>query len=328
MRRLLLSALLAASAALDAPAAARADDFPRAGRPVLIMGGFPGGTGTDIYARLIQGPLQAALGVPVVVDNRPGAGGNLGMEFVARAEPDGHTILVATSAMLAINPHLRRLPFDTRADFAPLAGVLDAPNFLTVSAERRPQFTDCRAVIEAARAAPGRMTYASTGVGASTHLGAAQFAAAKGLELVHVPFRGGPLAMTALLAGDVDVFFYQTGPVLEFWRRGQVRLLGVTARAPSEAAPGVPTVAEACDMPGFESTTWYGLLVPARTPAAVQERLSREILRAAALPEVEAKVREMGFTPRLENPAEMRARLEADFRRWGEVVARTGARAD
>ncbi|WP_240046712.1 tripartite tricarboxylate transporter substrate binding protein [Paracraurococcus ruber] len=319
-------AVLAWLAAALVPATA--EEFPRPGRPVTVLGGFPNGTGTDIYARLIQGPLQAALGVPVVVDNRAGAGGNLAMEAVARAEPDGHTILMATSAMLAINPHLRKLAFDTQADFAPLAGVLDAPNFLTVSAARRPNLTDCPAVMAAARAAPGRMTYASTGVGASTHLAGAQFAAARDLELVHVPYRGGPLAMTALLAGEVDIFFYQTGPVLEFWRRGEVRLLAVTSREPSQAAPGVPTVAEACGIPGFESTTWYGLAVPARTPAPVQAKLSQAVLRAAALPEVEARVREMGFTPRLEDPARMRARLAEDHVRWGEVVARTGAKAD
>lgn len=309
--------------------AAAAQDFPVRGRPLMFMTGFPAGTAMDIYGRLIQERVQQELGVPMVIDIRSGASGNIGMEAAARAAPDGHSVLIATSAMLAINPAvLPSMPVDTQADFIPLITLFEAPNFMTVSTEKRPNFTTCRAVIDAARAAPGRLNYASTGIGASTHLAAAQFAALQGIDITHVPYRGGPFAMTALLAGDVDVFFYQTGPVIELYRQGRVRLLGVTSASRIPAVPEVPTIAEACDMPGFESTTWYGLLVPARTPAPIVARLADVFGRIAREPAIEAKVIEWGFAPAVADGETMRRRLAADLPRWRAVVERVGARAN
>lgn len=318
--------LLAAVLLLAAPAA-WAQSFPTPGRPILLLGGFPAGTQADIYWRLIQNQLSAALGVPTAVEARSGASGNIAMEATARAAPDGHTVLAATSAMLAINRAvLPQMPIDTQTDLAPVMTLFEVPNVLVTSTEKRPQFTDCRALIGAARAAPGRLNYASSGIGASTHLAAAQFATAASIDMLHVPYRGGPFAMTALYQGDADLFFYQSGPVLDDWRLGRVRLLGITSAQRVASLPEVPTIAEACDMPGFVSTTWYGIVVPARTPRPIIDRLHAEIRRVTDTPEVRSRMEAMGFTMMLGGPEEMRARLAADIPHWAAVVERSGAR--
>lgn len=321
--------LLAAALLLASTGAGFAQSFPVPGKPITIIGGFPNGSGTDIYGRRLADPLSRALGVPVVVDNRVGAGGNIAMEQVAKATPDGHTILMGTSAMLAINPSLyARMPIDTMRDLAPVIALADVPNALTVSPDRRPQFTDCRAVIDAAKAAPGRLNYASTGNGASAHLAGAQFAAAAGVEMVHVPYRGGPFAMTALLSGEVDIFLHQTPALVGPYRQGQVRLLGVTSRSRVAGFPNVPTMAEACGLPGFETTTWYLLAVAAATPAAVITRIADEVRNIIDEPSFVAWVEEQGMAPMREGPTEARALLAADLPKWAEVVRRSGARVD
>lgn len=321
--------LFAAALALALPSSGLAQGFPVAGKPLTLVGGFPNGSGTDIYSRKLAEPLARALGMPVVVDNRVGAGGNIAMEHVAKSAPDGHTVLMGTSAMLAINPALyARMPIDTMKDLTPVIALADVPNALTVSPERRPQFTDCRAVIAAAKAQPGRLNYASTGNGASTHLAGAQFAAAAGLEMVHVPYRGGPFAMTALLAGEVDIFLHQTPALVGPYRQGQVRLLGVTSRARLPAFPDVPTMAEACGLPGFESTTWYLLAVPAATPAPIVSALAEAVRKVIDEPAFVAWVQEQGLTPMREGPGDARALLAADLPKWAEVVRRSGARVD
>ncbi len=323
------AALLAATFLLAAPAGAVAQGFPISGKPVTIVGGFPNGSGTDIYSRKLAEPLARALGATVVVDNRVGAGGNIAMDHVAKAAPDGHTILMGTSAMLAINPALyARMPIDTMRDLTPVIALADVPNALTVAPDRRPQLTDCRAVIAAARAAPGRLNYASTGNGASTHLAGAQFAAAAGAEMVHVPYRGGPFAMTALLSGEVDIFLHQTPALVGPSRQGQVKLLGVTSRERLAGFPDVPTMAEACGLPGFSTTTWYLLAVPSATPAPVVERIAAEVRKIIDEPDFVSWVQEQGMTPMTEGPAEARALLAADLPKWAEVVRRSGARVD
>ncbi|WP_160123514.1 Bug family tripartite tricarboxylate transporter substrate binding protein [Rhodovarius lipocyclicus] len=327
-RRLLLAAATVLMATASAPMGARAQQAPPFTRPVLLMGGFPAGTQADIYWRLIQEPLSRALGVPVAVEARTGASGNIAMEATARATPDGTTVLAATSAMLAINRAVMpSMPIDTQADLAPVMTLFEVPNVLVTSTERRPGYTDCRALIAAARARPGQLNYASSGIGASTHLAAAQFATAAGLNMVHVPYRGGPFAMTALYQGDADLFFYQSGPVLDDWRAGKVRLLGITSAQRVATLPEIPTIAEACDMPGFVSTTWYGVVVAARTPPAVIDRLYREIRALTDTPEMRTRIEGMGFTMTLGGPEDMRARLAADIPHWAAVVERSGARA-
>jgi tripartite-type tricarboxylate transporter receptor subunit TctC len=328
MRRPLLALALAG---LLSPLSALAQDASWPNRPITLMGGFPNGSGVDIYARKLAEPLSRALGVPVVVDNRSGAGGNIASDFVAKARPDGYTFLFGTAGTHAINATLyRNLPFDPVKDSTAITHLGDVPNVMTVSPEKRPQFNSCAAVVAAAKAAPGRLNYASTGNGASTHLAGAQFIQVAGLDMVHVPFRGQPGAQTALLAGDVDVFFNQSGPAIGYIQQGQVKGLAVTTAQRLPALPDVPTVAEACGLPGFDSSTWYGIFAPPELPEAIQTRMNAEIQRIIAAPDFRQWLIEtQGITPStIRTPEEFRAVQIRDIERWGEVVRKSGAQVD
>lgn len=313
---------------LAAPALAQ-EAFPS--RPITILGGFPNGAGTDIYTRRMAEPLQRALGQPIVVDNRTGAGGNIASEFVSKARPDGYTLLIGTAGTHAINASLyRTLPFDVIRDFTPIAHLGDVPNVLTTSIERRPNLRSCADVLAAARARPQAISYASTGNGASTHLAGAQFAAAAGLDMLHIPYRGQPGAQGAILAGDVDIFFNQVGPALGSIQQGQTRALGVTTASRVAALPEVPTIAEACNLPGFVSTTWYGLFGPAGVPAAIVERINAAVQQVITAPDfVDWLVRNQGIAPApVRTPAEFAAIQRRDVASWAEVVRRSGATVD
>lgn len=329
MRRTLLGLALAGLLAPLTPVSAQEASWPN--RPITLMGGFPNGSGVDIYQRKLAEPLSQALGVPVVVDNRSGAGGNIASEFVAKARPDGYLFLFGTAGTHAINATLySSLGFDVVKDFTPIAHLGDVPNVLTVSPERRPQFATCRDVVAAAKAKPGTLNYASTGNGASTHLAGAQFIQVAGLDIVHVPFRGQPGAQTALLAGDVDIFFNQSGPAIGYIQQGQVKGLAVTTARRIPALPDVPTVAEACDLPGFDSSTWYGIFAPPGLPEAIQARVNAEIQKIVSAPDFQKwLIESQGITPStLKTPAEFRALQERDIARWAEVIRKSGARVE
>jgi tripartite-type tricarboxylate transporter receptor subunit TctC len=317
--------------ALLGAAPALAQEAPWPSRPIEFLGGFPNGAGTDIYQRRLAVPLARALGVPVVVNNRVGAGGNIASDFVAKARPDGYLILLGTAGTHAINATLyRRLPFDPLRDVTHIALLGDVPNVLTVSAQHRPQFSTCQALIADARARPGALNYASTGNGASTHLAGARFAVAAGIEMVHVPYNVQGGAITALLGGQVDLFFNQVGPTLGLVQQGAVRALGVTTAGRVPALPEVPTIAETCNLPGFESTTWYGVFGPPGLPAAIQMRLNAEIVKIIEEPEFRQwLIENQGIQPpTARTPAEFRAVHEQDIARWGEVVRAARATVD
>jgi tripartite-type tricarboxylate transporter receptor subunit TctC len=328
MRRLLLTcAALLAPAAL--PAEALAQPWPS--RPVEMVIGFPNSSGVGIYARKIADPLGRALGQPVVVNPRTGAGGNVASDFVAKARPDGYTILFGTAGTHAINQTLyRRLSFDVLRDFTPIVHLGDVPNVLTTPVERRPQYRSCQDVIAAARARPGALNYGSTGNGASTHLAGARFATAAGLDVVHVPFNGQAAVVTSLLGGQLDFFFNQSGPAIPMIQQGQVRGLAVTTRTRLAALPDVPTVAEACGLQGFESTTWYGIFGPAGLPAEITARLNEEIVKIISEPEFRTwLVQDQGIDPpSIRTPAEFRAVQERDVARWAQVVREANATVD
>jgi tripartite-type tricarboxylate transporter receptor subunit TctC len=331
-RRLLLplmAALAAAPIAAQGQGSGAAEAWPS--RPIEFLGGFPNGSGVDIYQRRLAAPLSRALGVPVVVNNRVGAGGNIASDVVAKARPDGYLILFGTAGTHAINQSLyRRLPFDVLRDFTPVAHLGDVPNVLTVSPQHRPDWRSCADLVAAARARPGALNYASTGNGASTHLAGARFATAAGIDMVHVPFPGQGGAVTSLLGGQTDLFFNQTGPALGMIQQGQVRALGVTTRARVPALPEVPTIAEACNLPGFESTTWYGVFGPPNLPEPIVRRLNEEILRIVEEPEFRRwLVENQGIDPpTVRTPAEFRTVQERDVARWAEVVREARATVD
>jgi len=321
--------LLALPLAVPAAAVAQEADFPN--RPITIYSGFPNGSGIDIYVRRMIEPLSRALGVTVLADNRTGAGGNIGSEFVAKARPDGYTLYFGTAGTHAINATLyRRLPFDVIRDFTPIAHLGDVPNILTTSPDKRPALTDCMAVINAARANPGRMNYASTGNGASTHLAGAQFIMAAQIDVTHVPYRGQPGAQTALLSGDVDFFLNQSGPAMGAIRQGQVRGLAVTTAQRLPVLPDVPTVAEACNLPGFVSTTWYGMFGPAHLPAPIVQKLSAAFTAVLRDPEFAKWLTEnQGISlPPVYTPEGFAEIQRRDVESWGEIVRRSGASVD
>ncbi len=330
MRRILLAAALATAGAALAPAPAPAQDqWPS--RPITILGGFPNSAGTDIYARKLAEPLSRALGQPVVVDNRTGAGGNIASDIVAKARPDGYTFLLGTAGTHAINAGLyRNLPFDPLQDVTHIILLGDVPNVLLVNPAKRPQFTNCQELMAAARAQPGVLNYSSTGNGASTHLAGAQFAAVTGLDIVHVPYRGQPGAMAALLSGDVDMFFNQSGPSIGAVRQEQVRALAVTTKTPVQALPTVPTVEQACGLPGFDSSTWYGLFAPPGLPQSIQTRMNAEVARIIGTPDFRQWLIEtQGVTPPTDlTPEGFRRTHVADIARWAGIIEKSGARVD
>ncbi|MFH5923093.1 Bug family tripartite tricarboxylate transporter substrate binding protein [Roseomonas xinghualingensis] len=311
--------------------AAHAQEPAWPSRPITILNGFPSGAGTDIYARKLAEPLSQAFGVPVVVESRTGAGGNIASDLLAKARPDGYTFLLATAGTHAINAALyKSLPFDAFRDVTHIALLGDVPNVLLVNPQHSPGIRSCQDLIAAAKARPGVLNYSSTGNGASTHLSSAQLAHAAGLNVIHVPYRGQGPAMTALLTGEVTFFFNQSGPSIAAVQQGQARALAVSTPRRLPPLPEVGTVAEACDLPGFTSTTWYGLLAPPNLPAAIQERVSQEVIRIISQSAFrDWLVNAQGISPAEDSsPLAFRRIHEADLARWAEVVRQSGATVD
>ncbi len=324
---LTLLALLGAAPAL-APAGAQEAPWPN--RPITILGGFPNGAGTEIYARRLAEPLSRALGTPVVVDNKTGAGGNIASDFVAKARPDGYLFLLGTAGTHAINATLyRNLPFNPLTDVTHIALLGDVPNVMLVNQQRTPGLRSCADVLAAARAQPGSLNYGSTGNGASTHLAGAAFATTFGLNLVHIPYRGQPGAMQALLAGDVQLFLNQSGPAIALIQQGQAQGLAVMRGTRLPALPNIPTVQEACGVE-MDTSTWYGLFAPPGLPAAIQARMNTEVARIIRTPEfTEWLVSNQGIVPPVDlTPEGFRRVHAADITRWAGVVRSSGAQVD
>ncbi len=321
MKRMLLSV---AAALFALPALAQ--PWPGAA-PITIVMGFPAGSGVDIVARLFQVPMEQALGAKIVMDYRTGAGGNLASETVARARPDGYTLLLSTAATHGVNAALyKRLPFDVEADFTAIAPMVDVSNVLTIN----PDIIDVKTVkefVEKVKANPGKYNYASTGNGTGTHLAFADFISRTGVNMVHVPYKGGPEALAAVVKGDVCCIFNQVQSVLGQWKAGKVRLLGVTTKTRVSAVPDVPTVAEA-GVPGYESYIWFGLHGPKGMDSQVLNALNAAVKKAVETPAVRQRLLELGNTPRYETPEQFRATVKADRAAWAAVVKQSGASVD
>jgi tripartite-type tricarboxylate transporter receptor subunit TctC len=321
MKRILLG-LLAALAVVPA----FAQNWP-AGGPITVVMGFPAGSGVDIVMRLFQVPMEQALGARFVMDYRTGAGGNIASEIVARAKPDGYTLLLSTAATHGVNAALyKRLPFDVESDFTPIAPLVDVSNVLTIN----PAIIDAHTVkefIAMVKASPGKYNYASTGNGTGTHLAFADFNARAGLSMVHVPYKGGPEALTAVVKGDVCCIFNQVQSVLGQWKAGKVRLLGVTTKARVAAVPDVPTISEA-GVPGYESYIWFGLHGPKGLDPKIVDALNGAVKKAVETPAVRQRLAELGNTPRYETPEQFRATIKADRASWAAVVKASGASVD
>ena len=308
------AALLLGMGAAARPAEAQQRAWPS--QPIRVIVPFSAGT-SDTVARLVGTEMSKALGQPVVVENRPGAGGNLGSEACARAPADGHTICLGTISSHAINPGIYpRLPYDNLRDFAPITQLASQPNALAV-AEGFP----ARSVPELVahlKARPGQVNYGSSGVGTSVHLAGTLFAQLTGTQIEHVPYRGSGQVTTALLGGELPMAFDNFSSVWPFAREGKLRVLGVTSLQRSPAAPDVPAIAET--VPGFESLSWHGFFAPARVPPAVIERLNAEARAALASPTVAARFADLGIAPVGSSPDEFRAFVASETKRWGEVA--------
>jgi tripartite-type tricarboxylate transporter receptor subunit TctC len=319
----LACAWLAALLLLPAPASAQ--QWPA--KPITIVNGFPAGAGTDIVLRMFQDALEKDLGTQLVFEYKPGAGGNVGSDYVAKAQPDGYTLMIATAGTHGINAALyKKLPFDVEADFTPIAPLADVPNVLTVN----PSVVDAKTVkefIAAAQAAPGKLNYGSTGNGASTHLGFAQFTAAAGLDMVHVPYKGSPEAVQAMVTGETCCMFAQVQTVLGQWRAGKVRLLGVSTKSRVSILADVPTIDEA-GIPGFENVTWYGLVAPKGLDPKIAERINAAVRKAQADSILREKLSGIGTASRSETVEQFRATIKADRAKWAEIVKASGAKID
>jgi tripartite-type tricarboxylate transporter receptor subunit TctC len=310
---------------LLAPGIAFAQLWPR--QPITIIMGFPAGSGVDVVARMLEEPMEKSLGGKLVMDYRTGAGGNLASEAVARAKPDGYTLLLGTAATHGVNAALyRKLPFDVEADFTPIASLVNVSNVLTVN----PQVVDAstlREFMDKVKANPGKYNYASTGNGTGTHLAFAEFVARAGLDMVHIPYKGGPEALASVVSGQTCCIMNQVQTVQAQYKAGRVRLLGVTTRNRISAIPEVPTIAEA-GLPGFESYTWFGLFGPKGLDPQIVSRVNEAVKVALDTPSVRDRLVQLGNTPRYETPEQFRATVKADRAKWAAVVKEVGATID
>ena len=302
-------------------AVASAQGYPS--RPVRLVATSSPGSAVDIVSRLLAPKLSEAVGQQVLVDNRAGAGGNLGAELAARSAPDGYTLFMATPAH-AINSSLHsKLNYDLMRDFAPIS-LLTSGHYMLVVHPGVPA-KSVKQLIALAKARPGKLNYASAGNGNATHLAGELFNIMAGVKTVHVPYKGGGPAKTELLGGQVDFMFHNMTAVLGDAQAGRLRALAVTGPRRSPAAPEIPSVAEA-GLPGYEITSWFGAMAPAGTAPDVLARLNREFVRAVQAPDVKEKLANLGSEPAGSTPAEFAAFIKKEVAKWARVIKDAGIR--
>ena len=293
---------------------------------ILLVVPFTPGGSTDILARLLGQRLEVALKYPVIIESRPGAGGSVGVGSVARAAADGHTLVMGHIGTFAVNPALYpKLPYDPMKSFEPVSGIANVHNMLVVHPEV-PAKT-LQELIDYAKQNPGKLNYASGGIGSAAHIAMVALADRTGMNLTHVPYRGTAPAVTDLLGGRVQLTFTGAPNLLQHVEAGTMRALAVSGASRLKSAPNVPTVAES-GFPGFEASQWYGILVPAGTPKAVVDRLNTEIRTAMAAPEIAERLSLEGAEVWTNTPTEFRDHISKEMARWGELVKRTGIKPE
>jgi tripartite-type tricarboxylate transporter receptor subunit TctC len=323
-RRKLALSMLATGALALAPFAAQAQAFPSKALTIVVP--FSAGGTTDILARVVGQYMAKDLGQPVIIDNRAGAGGNIGAQMVARAAPDGYTLLMGTVGTHAINQSLyKKMPFDPIKDFAPITRVALVPNLLVANPSQ--PFKTVKELIAYAKANPGKVSFASSGSGTSIHLSGEMFQQMAGVEMQHIPYKGSAPALTDLLGGQTAIMFDNMPSVISHVRAGKLRPIAVTTPTRSPALPDVPTIAES-GVPGYSATSWFGILAPASTPAPVIAKLNASILKALADPEVRKKLAEQGAEPHGEKPEQFAEFIRSETAKWGQTVKVSGATAD
>ena len=310
------------AAALLAPLAG-AQSWPD--KPVRVIVSVPAGGTPDLTARLIAPAISGQLGQPLVIDNRGGASGLIGAELAANAAPDGYTLLISSPGALTVLPNLRKVPYDTLRDFAPI-GLISIGPFLLLVHPSLPAST-VKDLVALARSQPGKLNYSSAGNGAPNHLAMELFKSMTGVNIVHVPYKGAPQAVVDLVAGQVPIGFNSIAPMMPHLKSGRLRALGVASLKRSPQLPEVVTIAEA-GVPGFEAANWFGMLAPAKTPRAIITRVSEALMKAVRLPEIQAQFIALGADPVGSSPAEFAAFIRRDTEKYAKVVKVSGAKLD
>ena len=319
-----LSKALAAVAFALLTLGAQAQSYPN--KPIRLVCPFPPGGAVDIASRAVAQALTRQLGQPVTVDNRPGAGGNIGAEIAAKSPADGYTLLMATSNILAINPVLyAKIPFDSFKDFAPVSIVVVVSNVLVLHPSV--PANSVQELIALAKEQPGKLTYASSGNGTSMHLAGELFKSMAGVDMVHIPYKGAAASTVDLLAGRVNMVFDSLPAALPNIKAGKLRALAVTGAKRSQFLPELPTIAEAA-LPGYETGIWFGIVAPAGTPPEVISRLNAELVKAAASTEFRERLTGHGFEVVSSTPEQMADSVRSEMAKWGKVVKALGMRVD
>jgi tripartite-type tricarboxylate transporter receptor subunit TctC len=315
------------SQAVCAPTVAVPDEvarFPE--RPIRLLVGFAPGGGTDTTARAVAHKLSQALGQQIVVDNRPGAAGNIAAHIVSKASPDGYTLLMGTIAALAINPTLYgNLSFDPVHDFAPITQAVNSTNVLVVHPAVKAN--NVKDLIGLAKASPGKVLYGSSGVGGAGHLAGELFCTMAGVRMTHVPYKGGGPVMIDLLAGQVHSVFATAATALPHIKSGRIRPLGVTTVKRAGMMPDIATISEQ-GLKGFDANNWYGLLAPAKTPRPIVNELNAEVVKVLNMPDIKQYLFSQGLDPAPTTPQEFGAYIRSEMAKWARVVQAAGASAN
>ena len=311
-------------AALACSGAAFAQAYPS--RPVKVIIPWPPGQATDLAARVVGEKLAAQLGQPFVMENKPGAGGSIGTEIVAKSAPDGYTLLAASSGPISIMPNLQKIPYDPLKDLAPVSLIAAAPFALVVP----PSFpaSNAKEFLALVRANPGKYTFASSGTGATAHMFAELFNSMAQLKVVHVPYKGSVPALTDVISGQVGYAIETVAATNSFVKSGKLKTFGVTTARPSAAMPGVPSLAEAADLPGYDVAAWIGYAAPAGVPKDVVAKLAAEIRKAMLAPDMKDRYVALGMDTASNTPDEMGAYLRREQDRYGQIVKAANIRIE
>ena len=294
-------------------------------RPIRVILSVPAGATPDVTARLLTPGLFHILGQQLVVDNRPGAGGLIGAEIASKASPDGYTVFISSPGALTILPHLRKVPYDTLRDFAPVSLISIGP-FVLITHPAFPA-KSVKELITLAKAQPGKFNYASAGNGVANHLAMELFKQTAGVDIVHVPYKGAPQAVTDVLAGNMNMMFNSIAPIMGYIKAGRVRVLGIASPKRSPQLPDVPTISEA-GVPGFEAVNWFGMFVPAKTPQRIITRLNEAVVRALRTDETRSQFAKLGADVVGSTPQEFAAFVRRDIEQYAKIVKLSGAKLD
>ncbi|HET9581007.1 MAG TPA: tripartite tricarboxylate transporter substrate binding protein [Usitatibacter sp.] len=315
MRKLGWGRALAAAMMALLPLAAGAQAWPA--KTVKIVVPFAAGGATDVVARLLAQKLQEAWGQPVVVEDRAGAGGNIGADVVAKSSPDGYTLLMTSGSIVTANPYMyRNMPFDAAKDLVPVTNVATGPQVIAVATNV--PVKDLKDFIAYAKSQPGRVNFGSAGVGTQTHLAAENFAYTAGLDLTHVPYKGEAAALTDLIGGQIQMVTPNLGAAINYIQQGKIKALAVTSRERNPELPNVPAAAEV--IPGFENSGWFGLMAPAGTPKEVVDKIQRDSAKILLSDEFKAKLAQQGMMPVANTPSDFAAAIREESGRWQKII--------